>query len=87
MNFEPVNAYEYKWSGCQYYTVKSKAPGWLERDFILSYFGKKPTTARRSYQEFVRSVMDQEYENPLSELSHSVILDSRGIVEIKSRFL
>jgi len=44
------NPEEYKWSSCQlYYTVNSKAPKWLERDFILSYLGKKPTTARRSY--------------------------------------
>jgi hypothetical protein len=79
---------EYKWSSCQYYTVNGKAPEWLKRDFILGYFGKKPTTARKRYRDFIRSAMDDEYENPLAELSHSVILGSREFVaEIKDRFL
>lgn len=82
------NPEEYEWSSCQYYTVKRKAPEWLERDLILSYFGKKPITARKRYRGFVRSVMDREYENPLAELSHSVILGSGEFVaEIKDRFL
>ena len=82
------NPEEYKWSSCQYYTVKREAPDWLKRDFILSYFGKKSRNARKRYRDFVRSVMDWEYENPLAELSHSVILGSEEFVaEIKDRFL
>ena len=79
---------EYEWSSCQYYTVNGEAPEWLKRDFILSYFGKKPRMARKRYQEFIRSAMDDGYENPLSELSHSVILGCEEFVaEITDRFL
>ena len=35
---------EYKWSSCQYYTVKKKAPEWLKRQFILGYFDQKKTS-------------------------------------------
>ena len=65
---------EYEWSSCRYYTVRRKAPDWLQRDFILSYFDTKPTAAMKIYHSFVNSLTDQEYESPLAELSHSVIL-------------
>ena len=79
---------EYKWSSCRYYTVERKAPGWLQRDFILSYFNTKPTAAMKIYRSFVHTLLDQEYESPLAEVSHSVILGSREFVdEIKDRFL
>jgi len=79
---------EYEWSSCRYYTVERKAPDWLQRDFILSYFHTKPAVAMKIYRSFVHSLMDQEYESPLAELSHSVILGSREFVdEIKDRFL
>lgn len=82
------NPEEYRWSSCQYYTVKRKPPEWLKRDFILSYFGNEPKTAMKRYRDFVRSVMDEEYKNPLAEISHSVILGGeKFIAEIKTRFL
>ena len=82
------NPEEYRWSSCQYYTVKRKPPEWLKRDFILSYFGNEPKTAMKRYRDFIRSVMDQEYKNPLAEISHSVILGGeKFIAEIKTKFL
>ena len=79
---------EYEWSSCRYYTVRRKAPDWLQRDFILGYFDTKPTAAMKIYRSFVNSLTDQEYASPLSELSHSVILGGREFVaEIKDRFL
>ena len=82
------NPEEYRWSSCQYYTVRRKAPAWLKRNFILSYFDTKPTAAMKMYRSFVHTLMDQEYESPLAELSHSVILGTREFVdEIKDRFL
>jgi hypothetical protein len=39
-----------------YYTIKSKAPKWLERDFILSYFGKKQTAAKKRLPGVWRSI-------------------------------
>jgi len=82
------NPEEYKWSSCMYYTVKKNAPGWLERGFILGYFGKKLAVSMKSYRDFIHAVMDQAYENPLAELNHSVILGSgQFVTEIKDRFL
>lgn len=79
---------EYEWSSSRYYTTKKKAPQWLERDFILSYFAKKPSTAMKKYRAFVKSGMDEESKSPLSERLHSVILGSQEFVEeIKSSFL
>ena len=57
---------EYRWSSCQYYTVRRKAPAWLTRNFILSYFDTKPTAAMKMYRSFVHTLMDQEYESPLA---------------------
>ena len=79
---------EYEWSSCRYYTVARKAPDWLQRDFILSYFHTKPTAAMKIYRSFVHSLMQEQYDSPLAELSHSVILGSKEFVdEIKDRFL
>jgi len=42
----------------------------------------------KRYQDFVTAVINQEYKNPLAELSHSVILGSAEFVaEIKEQFL
>ncbi len=82
------NPAEYKWSSCQYFTVKKKAPKWLERHFILDYFDKKLASAMKRYHDFVSAVIDQKYKNPLAELSNPVILGSETfVVEIKERFL
>ncbi len=79
---------EYKWSSCRYYTVRRKAPVWLQRDFILNYFDTGPTAAMKMYRDFVHTLVDQEYESPLTKLPHSVILGGREFVDqIKDRFL
>ena len=78
----------YTWSSCRYYTVETTAPGWLQRGFILGYFGKQLAVSMKRYRDFMHAVMDQGYENPLAELSHSVILgSSQFVAEIRDRFL
>jgi len=79
---------EYEWSSSRYYTIKRKASGWLQRDFILSYFGKRPGAAMKKYRRFIESAMDGENKNPLSERLHAVILGSQDFIEeIKADFL
>ena len=79
---------EYKWSSFRYYISDGKAPKWLKRDFILSYFNGKPTSAMKKYRDFVYTLMDKEYESPLAKLQHSLILGSSEFVaEIKDRFI
>lgn len=82
------HAEKYRWSSCQYYTVKKKAPEWLQRDFILGYFGKRQKTAMKRYQDFLHAGMNQEYKNSLGGRSPSVILGGNKFIdEIKTRFL
>ena len=79
---------EYKWSSCRYYTVERKAPSWLQRGFILSYFHTKPAAAMKIYRNFVQRLLEKEYKSPLAKLSHSVILGSTEFVdEITDRIL
>jgi REP element-mobilizing transposase RayT len=78
----------YEWSSCRYYTSQRKAPEWLQRNFILGFFGETLEKAKPRYRSFVESDLDKESKNPLSERLHSVILGSQAFVEAaKSEFL
>ena len=44
---------DYRWSSYLDYIGNRKPPAWLERDFILVYFGKKPSIAQKNYREFM----------------------------------
>jgi putative transposase len=78
----------YEWSSCRYYTCKRKAPDWLQRDFILGYFGKRPAAAMKKYRDFILAVLDRDHINPLAERLHAVILGSEDFIEeIKTAFL
>jgi len=72
---------DYEWSSCGYYTTKKKAPEWLKREFILSYFGKKHSDAIKKYKEFVEAGIVEVQESPLEERLHSVILGSQAFVD------
>lgn len=79
---------QYRWSSYLDYIGTRKPPAWLERNFILGYFGKKPSIAQRNYREFVEAKLDQKYKNPLREVVGSTILGSVDFVkEIKKRFI
>jgi hypothetical protein len=78
---------EYQWSSYSEYVGKRKPPDWLERDFILRYFGGKETKAQREYQDFVEAGM-MAATNPLSEVVGSSILGSEGFVQaIREKYL
>jgi putative transposase len=79
---------EYRWSSYLDYVGQRNAPAWLERNFILGYFGNKPSVAQKNYRNFVRAGLDTNDESPLSEVVGSTILGSEGFVkEIKDRFI
>jgi len=48
---------EYPWSSCRYYTVERKAPEWLQRGFILGYFGQNLSDSMQPYRDFMHAVM------------------------------
>jgi len=79
---------EYHWSSYRAYIGREKAPEWLERDFILGYFGKKVATAQEAHAEFVSSFSDRDCANPLKDVAGSVLLGSEEYIKfIKNNFL
>jgi len=87
IHLNPVRAgiendpFEYKWISCRYYTTRVKAPEWLQRKFVLSYFGKKRTHAMKKYKDFVEAVIPKEHESPLKDRLHAVILGSQDFID------
>ncbi len=81
------NGEDYKWSSCQYYVGKKKAPGWLKVDFILDMFSKGKENAYRNYKEFIR--LEQiTYAKVLKEIRDNVILGDDKFQEmIKQEYL
>jgi hypothetical protein len=78
----------YRWSSYLDYIGNRNPPAWLERDFILGYFGKKPSIAQKNYREFVDARLGKKYKSPLREVVGSKILGSADFVkEIKARFI
>jgi len=43
------------------YIGRRTPPGWLFRDFILGYFGKKISTAQKGYQGFVNDLLEGKH--------------------------
>lgn len=72
---------EYPWSSYRNYCGEKKAPEWLKMDFILGIFGKKLSSAQKSYREFVEGVVGQEEQSPLKEVVFSTILGSAGFIK------
>ena len=79
---------EYKWSSYLDYIGERKSHEWLNRDFILGYFGNKVPAAEREYKKFVSGLEGKEYESPLKEVFASTILGDRGFIEyVKKNFV
>jgi putative transposase len=72
---------EYRWSSYRGYIGKEKPVGWLARNLVLGYFGKKVSESTRGYRDFVEAALGEDYGNPLSEVVGSAILGSVGFVE------
>ena len=78
----------YDWSSYMYFISQKRAPEWLVRDFILSYFGKKVSDAQRAYREFVDFMIGQEYRSSLNDVVNSTILGCVDFVrKIKDKYL
>jgi hypothetical protein len=79
---------DYRWLSYLDYIGNRKPPAWLERDFILGYFGKKPSIAQKNYREFGDAKLGKKYKSPLKQAVGSTILGSLDFVEeIKARFV
>ncbi len=79
---------EYEWSSYPEYIGKREKPEWLCTDFIHGYFGKTKTSAEKQYHKFVSQLINTEYEDPLNEVTGSVILGSSDFInKIKAKYL
>ena len=79
---------DYKWSSYSFYIGKKRSPEWLKRDFILAYFGEKPSRAQIQYRRFVEGAAVRQYDNPLDSVVGSTLLGSPGFIDfVKDKFL
>ena len=79
---------EYEWSSCRYFAIEPEAPEYLQRDFILGYFGEDRLEAMQRYQHFLGSVDGGELDSLLKARLHLVILGSQEFIDdIKKQFL
>jgi REP-associated tyrosine transposase len=79
---------KYEWSSYNFFIGRKKAPDWLHRDFILSYFGNKVSSAQLGYKKFVSSHVNLKYDSPLKEVTASVLLGSHDFIQfVKDTYL
>ncbi len=71
----------YPWSSYNAYIGKSEVHEWLQRDFILAYFGKNAATAQKRYRQFVRALVGHEYESPLAVAKGTLVLGPAEFVQ------
>ena len=77
---DPVN---YRWSSCaDYADFRKQPPDWLQRDFILGYFGTAKCDAIPKYRKFVNDLLGKEAESPLI---HAVVGTILGTPEFVGR--
>lgn len=80
---------QYVWSSYQFYIGKKKAPQWLQRQFILDYFGRQQIAAQKAYEKFVsQAFADKDYISPLKDVFGSALLGSQVFIDsIKEEFI
>lgn len=79
---------EYGWSSYGAYVGEKKGPEWLVVGLILSCFGQNIASARRTYRDFVTSLIGKDYGSPLMKTLASTILGSDNFVKkIKEQYL
>jgi putative transposase len=78
----------YTWSSYPAFVGKTKAPDWLEMDWLLSFFGRNRKKAFQAYRSFVEEVDLGTVENPGKELVGGFILGTVEFVDwVKETYL
>jgi len=79
---------QYAWTSYPFYIGKEKAPPWLQRQFILGYFGCPIKVAQKGYEKFVSQLVDTVYESPLKDVFGSALLGRQAFIDfIKTEFI
>ncbi|MHB8881580.1 MAG: transposase [Thermodesulfovibrionales bacterium] len=73
-------AEEYAWASYKDYIGKTKTPRWLTVDWLLQFFGKKTTEARKAYRFFVEAGVSSA-EDPLENTASTLILGSTEFID------
>ena len=68
-------------SSYRYYIKHKDVPAWLERGFVLGYYGKKISTAQKQYQKFVEDQIGKEHVSPLKKVTGLTILGSSAFIK------
>ena len=78
----------YEWTSYNFYIGRKKAPEWLQREFILGYFGRRISVAQKGHKNFVSQLVDQAYESPLKDVFGLALLGSQEFLEfVKDKFI
>jgi putative transposase len=76
------------WSSFQDYAGARKPHEWLNRGFILGYFGKTVHGAEKKYKKYVSGLEGKEYESPLKKVFASTILGDTDFIDyVKESFV
>lgn len=79
---------EFIWSSYSSYIGKKRKLEWLQTDFILGYFDKKVSSAKKKYQQFVEDRIESDEKSPFEGTIASTLLGSPGFIrEITEKFL
>lgn len=78
----------YPWSSFRAYAGESAPPPWLNRNFILGYFGGITIESQTRYRRFVCETTDPPLKSPLDDVVASTFLGGKEFIEkIKSAYL
>jgi len=79
---------DYQWSSYPVFGGYTKAPQWLETDWLLSLFGQNRKKALESYRKFVESIQNEKIEDPSRDIVSGIILGGTEFINwIKRTFL
>jgi putative transposase len=78
----------YPWTSYLNYIGRKETPGWQTANWLLQYFGKELTEARRTYRAFVEAKIGAAAKDPLKETTAYTILGRPHFIEeIKRKYL
>ncbi len=72
---------DYQWSSYQDYIGSRKPNKWLQREYILGYFGSTASTSQKAYKKYVTAMLNKKYQSPLSEVFASTFLGGMEFIK------
>jgi len=76
-----AKAADYRWSSYRDYISLREAPEWLQRNFILNYFGGASAEGEKKYRKYVEEAIGPDKGNPWEEVLHSTFLGREDFIK------